>query len=89
MDGIVVDTVAVAVTGVAPSVGVTLAGTTVHVAADGAPVQPRVTAWLKPPAGVTLMVKVPLAPCATVNIVGAALRLKLAAAVPVPLNITV
>src|SRR5580704_7941497 len=89
IDGIVVDTVAVAVTGVVPSVDVTLAGTTVHVAADGAPVQPRVTAWLKPPAGVTVTVKVPLAPCATVNVVGAALRLKLADAVPVPLNITV
>jgi hypothetical protein len=89
IDGIVVDTVAVAVTGVVPSVDVTVAGTTVHVAADGAPVQPRVTAWLKPPAGVTVTVKVPLAPCATVNVVGAPLRLKLAEAVPVPLNITV
>jgi hypothetical protein len=89
IDGIVVDTVAVAVTGVVPSVGVTVAGAMVHVAADGAPVQPSATAWLKLPAGVTVTVKVPLEPCATVSVVGAALRLKLADAVPVPLSVTV
>jgi hypothetical protein len=89
IEGVVVDTVAVAVTAVVPSVGVTVVGAIVHVAADGAPVQPSATVWLKPPAGVTVTVKVPLAPCATVSVVGVALSVKLADAVPVPLSVTV
>jgi hypothetical protein len=89
IEGVVVDTVAVAVMAVVPSVNVTVGGAMVHVAADGAPVQPSATIWLKPPAGVTVTVKVPLAPCATVSVVGVALTVKLAEAVPVPLNATV
>ena len=37
----------------------------------------------------TVTVKVPLAPCATVSVVGVALSVKLADAVPVPLSVTV
>jgi hypothetical protein len=51
----VVVTVTVALAALVPS-GVTEAGETEHVAADGTPVQLRDTCWLKPPTGVTLSV---------------------------------
>ena len=60
--GLVVATVTMALTGVTPSDGVTDVGATVHVELAGKPVQARATAWLKPPAGVTVTLKVPLAP---------------------------
>jgi hypothetical protein len=88
--GLVVATVTMAVTGVTPSVGVTEVGATVHVDIVGAPAHASATARLKPPAGVTVTVKVPLAPWATVRVVGDAVTVKLAAVfVPVPLNVTV
>jgi hypothetical protein len=62
MAGAAVPTVTVAVTGVTPSLGVTDAGELLHIACVGAPVQARATAWLNPPAGVTVTVKVPLLP---------------------------
>ena len=40
----------------AEPLGVTLAGLKVHVAPVGRPVQAKLTCWLKPPAGVTVMV---------------------------------
>jgi len=55
LDGAVVVTFTVAVAAFVPS-GVTDVGEKVQVARDGAPVQLSETAWLKPPAGVTLSV---------------------------------
>jgi hypothetical protein len=54
--------VTVATTGVTPSVGVIDAGDTAQVDMEGAPLQLRATAWLKPPAGVTVSLSVPVAP---------------------------
>jgi len=60
--GLVVATVTMALTGVTPSVVVTDVGAAVHVELAGKPVQARATAWLKPPVGVTVTLKVPLMP---------------------------
>ena len=60
--GLVVAIVTMAETGVTPSVGVTDIGAAVHVELAGRPVQARPTAWLKPPVGVTVTLKVPLMP---------------------------
>ena len=60
--GLVVATVTMDETGVTPSVGVTDIGAAVHVELAGRPVQARPTAWLKPPVGVTVTLKVPLMP---------------------------
>jgi hypothetical protein len=56
--------------------GVIEAGLKVQVEAFGNPVQAKVTAELKPFAGVTVMVEVPLLPCATVSVAGLAATLK-------------
>lgn len=70
---------------------VTEVGAAVHVAASVAPVHASATAWLNPPAGVTVTLNDPVAPCATVSDVGAAVRVKCAPAalVPVPVSVTV
>lgn len=60
----------VEVTGVTPSVGVTgLTG--VHVTGIVVPVQATVTAWLKPPSGVMVALKLPVFPFFTVTVAGA------------------
>src|SRR6267378_6356778 len=72
------------VTGVTPSVGVTgLTG--VHVTGIVVPVQVTVTAWLKPPSGVMVTLKLPVLPFLTVTVPGAA-NVK---SQPVPVNGTV
>lgn len=55
--------------------GVTDAGAKVQVASEGRPLQAKVTGCAKPPAGVTEMVVVPLAPGATETLAGLALIL--------------
>jgi hypothetical protein len=68
-------------TGVTPSVGVTgLTG--VHVTGIVAPVQVIVTAWLKPPSGVMVTLKLPVPPFFTVTVAGA-VKVK---SQPVPVN---
>jgi len=62
MAGLVVASVTMAETGVTPSVVVTDVGAMVHVELAGKPVQVKMTAWLNPPVGVTVTLKVPLAP---------------------------
>ena len=62
IDGLAVARVTMAETGVTPSVVVTDVGAMVHVELAGKPVQARATAWLKPPVGVTVTLKVPLMP---------------------------
>jgi hypothetical protein len=62
IDGLVVARVTMAETGVTPSVVVTDVGAMVHVELAGKPVQARAMAWLKPPVGVTVTLKVPLMP---------------------------
>jgi hypothetical protein len=84
-EGASVVIVAVATTGVVPSEGVTEVGDTVHVDIAGAPPHDSATAWLNPPTGVTVTLKVPLAPCVTVRAVGEAARVKPGFA-PVPLS---
>jgi len=69
--------VIVAVAAVLP-VGVIEAWLKVQVAPWGAPVQARLTAWLNPPAGVTVIVEVTLLPPLTVPVAGERPRLKLA-----------
>src|SRR6267143_1582181 len=72
------------VTGVTPSVGVTgLTG--VHVTGIVVPVQVTVTAWLKPPSGVMVTLKLPVLPFLTVTVPGA-VNVK---SQPVPVNGTV
>jgi hypothetical protein len=90
-DGLVVVTVAVALTGVTPSLGVSETGETVHVAAVGAPEQARATGWLKPLAGVTITLKVVPEPGVTAKVVGEAVTVKLGTVgvVPVPVSVTV
>jgi hypothetical protein len=58
----VVEIVNVVVT--APLPGVTVVGAKVQLASDGNPVQAKLTCWVKPPAGVTVRVVVPLPPAA-------------------------
>ncbi len=65
----------VAVIACVPS-GVTVAGLKVQAVAFGSPVQAKVTAELKPFCGVMVIVDVPLAPGATVNVVGFAAIVK-------------
>jgi hypothetical protein len=60
--GLVVAIVTMALTGVTPSDGVTDVGAAVQVELAGKPVQARAAAWLNPPVGVTVILKVPLAP---------------------------
>jgi len=58
------------ITGVTPSAGVTgLTG--VHVTGIVAPAQATVTAWLNPPSGVMVTLKLPVAPFLTVTVAGA------------------
>src|SRR5882762_2336661 len=72
------------VTGVTPSAGVTgLTG--VHVTGIVVPVQATVTAWLKPPSGVMVTLKLPVLPFFTVKVAGA-VSVK---SQPVPVNGTV
>jgi len=72
------------VTGVTPSAGVTgLTG--VHVTGIVVPVQVTVTAWLKPPSGVMVTLKLPVLPFFTVTVAGA-VTVK---SQPVPVNDTV
>jgi hypothetical protein len=68
--------VKVAVDALVP-LGVTEVGLMLQLACCGAPEQARVTAWLNPPAGVTLIVDVALLPFETVPVVGERLRVKL------------
>src|SRR6266581_1476618 len=76
--------VTVDVTGVTPSAGVTgLVG--VQVTGITAPAQATVTAWLKPPNGVIVTVKLPVFPFFTVTVAGA-VSVK---SQPVPVNGTV
>src|SRR6266850_6252081 len=72
------------VTGVTPSAGVTgLTG--VHVTGIVVPVQVTVTAWLKPPSGVMVTLKLPVLPFFTAKVAGA-VNVK---SQPVPVNGTV
>jgi hypothetical protein len=64
----VVVTDRVAVTGVTPSAGVTVAGLMVQVASAGAPEQASETGWLNPPTGVIVTVAEPLEPAVTVKV---------------------
>ena len=61
-EGLCVVMVTVATTGVTPSLGVSDAGDNAQFDIEGAPLQLRATAWLKPPAGVTVSLNVPVAP---------------------------
>lgn len=75
---------------VAPAVGVTDDGEIVQVDFRGAPVQPRATAALKLPTEVMVMVAVPIAPLATVSVVGETAKVKLGAtACMLPVSATV
>jgi hypothetical protein len=71
-----VSIVKIAVDTLAP-VGVTDVGEMLQLACLGAPEQVRLTAWLNPPAGVTLIVDVTLLPLLTVPDVGVRLSAKL------------
>ncbi len=68
--------VRVAVDAAAP-LGVTDVGAMLQVACSGAPEHARLTAWLNPPVGVTLIVDVALLPILTVPDVGLRLSVKL------------
>lgn len=70
----IVEIVRVVVT--ALPLGVTVAGAKVQVASDGRPLQAKVTGCAKPPAGVTEIVVVPVAPDVMERLVGLALRVK-------------
>jgi hypothetical protein len=74
-----VATVSVVVAALVP-LGVTVDGEKVQVLAAGSPEQEKLTCWLKPSAGVTLTVVVPVSPAVTVTVVG----LKLTVNVGVP-----
>ena len=85
----VVAKVSVAVA-VPPAVGVTEDCVIVQVDFRGAPEQPSATAALKLPTEVMVMVAVPVAPLATVNVVGETARVKLGAtACMLPVSATV
>jgi hypothetical protein len=81
--------VRVAVTAVAPSAGVTVAGERVQVELAGAPAQVSATACLKPPVGVTVMVDVTLALRATVAAVGERLMVKSGAGPALTVMVTI
>jgi hypothetical protein len=69
---------------------VTEAGLKLALAPDGRPdVTPKVTALLKPFWGVTVIVLVPLFPCATVTLLGDAERLKFGWAAAFTVRLTV
>ncbi len=84
----VVVTVKVLVTAAVP-VGVTLAGEKLQLTPVGRP-EPHenVTAWLNPPAGVTVKTAVPEPPCATVIEAGAAVTVKLGGIGAVTVTVT-
>jgi len=74
------------VTGTVPAVAALLAANVktllakVAVTPLGRPVAAKLTALVKPPEGVIVIVSVPLAPCATVRLLGVAARVKSAGA---------
>jgi hypothetical protein len=72
--GAVVVIVNVVVTALAP--GVTVAGAKVQLASEGRPLHAKLTAWAKPPAGVTESVVVPVWPGVMERVAGVALTLK-------------
>ena len=55
----------------------------------GNPLALRVTCWLKPPAGTIVIVLVPVPPCATVTVLGEAVRVKLPNAVTFKVSVVV
>lgn len=59
--------------------GVTVVGEKLHVLAAGSPEQAKLTCWLKPYCGVTVMVAVPDCPGETVTVAGLELTVKLGA----------
>ncbi len=60
--------------------GVTVAGEKLQLTSEGSPEQAKVTAWLKPPIGVSVSVAVPDCPCLMVKDVALTLREKSGAA---------
>jgi hypothetical protein len=79
--------VRVAVDALVP-LGVTDVGVMAQVECCGAPEQVRLTAWLKPPAGVTLMVDVALLPLLTVPEAGLRLSVRLGVTAAVTVMVT-
>ena len=68
--------------------GVTVAGAKVHVPPLGNPLQAKLTCWLKPPAGVTVIVVWAELPPATEALIGEAAMLKLGGIAAVTVTVT-